>query len=144
MVVFTPKFTKGHLNASFQSSDLETGLMYKSTSLNPFHYAPQGNRKLISEATAKMDEERNELNWRIAKKYRSKISSLIEGSGQVNNMEEVAMTCANICGIQLAMVDITAGKPLLFQLAWKVIRFIENKKRKLGCATTLTASRTCP
>jgi len=45
-------------------------------------------------------------------------------------MEEVAMTCANICGVQLAMIDITAGKPLLFQLAWKVIRLIENKKTK--------------
>jgi hypothetical protein len=130
MVVFTSKFTKGHLNASFQSSDLETGSMYKSTSINPFHYAPQGNRKLISEATAKMDEERNELNWRIVEKDRSKISSLIEGIGRVNSMDEVAMTCANICGVQLAMVDITAGKPLLFQLAWKVIRFIENKKTK--------------
>ena len=130
MVVFTSKFTKGHLNASFQSSDLETGSMYKSTSLNPFHYAPQGNRKMILEATAKMDEERNELNWRIVEKDRSKISSLIEGIGQVNNMDEVAMTCANICGVQLAMVDITAGKPLLFQFAWKVIRFIENKKTK--------------
>ena len=130
MVVFTSKFTKGHLNASFQSSDLETGSMYKSTSINPFHYAPQGNRKLILEATAKMDEERNELNWRIVEKDRSKISSLIEGIGRVNNMDEVAMTCANICGVQLAMVDITSGKPLLFQLAWKVIRFIENKKTK--------------
>ena len=130
MVVFTSKFTKGHLNASFQSSDLETGSMYKSTSINPFHYAPQGNRKLILEATARMDEERNELNWRIVEKDRSKISSLIEGIGRVNNMDEVAMTCANICGVQLAMVDITSGKPLLFQLAWKVIRFIENKKTK--------------
>ena len=130
MVVFTSKFTKGHLNASFQSSDLETGSMYKSTSINPFHYAPQGNRKLISEATAKMDEERNELNWRIIEKDRNKISSLIEGIGRVNSVDEVAMTCANICGVQLAMVDMTAGKPLLFQLAWKVIRFIENKKTK--------------
>ena len=130
MVVFTSKFTKGHLNASFQSSDLETGSMYKSTSINPFHYAPQGNRKLISEATAKMDEERNELNWRIVEKDRNKISSLIEGIGRVNSVDEVAMTCANICGVQLAMVDMTAGKPLLFQLAWKVIRFIENKKTK--------------
>ena len=130
MVVFTLKFTKGHLNASFQSSDLETGSMYKSTSINPFHYAPQGNRKLISEATAKMDEERNEINWRIVEKDRSKISSLIEGIGRVNSMDDVAMTCANICGVQLAMVDMTAGKPLLFQLAWKVIRFIENKKTK--------------
>ena len=130
LVVFPPKFTKGHLNASFQSSELEMGAMYKSTSLNPFHYAPQGNRKMILEAATKMDEERNEVNWRIVEKDRSKISSLIEGVGRVNNMEEVAMTCANICGVQLAMIDITAGKPLLFQLAWKVIRFIEYKKTK--------------
>jgi hypothetical protein len=128
MVIFTSKSTKGHLNASFQSSDLKTGSMYKSTSINPFHYAPQGNRKLILEATAKMDEERNELNWRIVEKDRSKISSLIEGISRVNNMDEVAMTCANICSIQLTMVDITSGKKLLFQLAWKVIRFIEIKK----------------
>jgi hypothetical protein len=131
MVVFTPKFTKGHLNASFQSSDLKTGSMYKSTSLNPFHYTPQGNRKMILEATSKMDEELNELNWGIVEKDRSKLSLLIiKGIGQVNNMDEVAMTCPNICGVQLAMVDITAGKPLLFQFAWKVIRFIEEKKRK--------------
>ncbi len=40
------------------------------------------------------------------------------------------MTCANICGVQLAMINITVGKPLLFQLAWKAIRFIKNKKTK--------------
>ena len=39
------------------------------------------------------------------------------------------MTCANICGVQFAMIDITAGKPLLFQLAWKVIRLIEKKTK---------------
>ncbi len=78
-----------------------------------------------------MDEELNELNWGIVEKDRSKLSLLIiKGIGQVNNMDEVAMTCPNICGVQLAMVDITAGKPLLFQFAWKVIRFIEEKKRK--------------
>ncbi len=130
MVVFTPKFTKGHLNASFQSSDLKTGSMYKSTSLNPFHYAPQENRKMILEATAKMDDERNELNWRIVEKDKSKISSLIEGIGQVNNMNQVAMTCANIRGVQLSMANITAGKPLVFQFAWKIIRFIKKKKKK--------------
>ncbi len=130
LVVFPLKFTKGHLNASFQSSDLETGSMYKSTSLNLFPYAPQGSRKTILEAATKMEEERNEVNWRIVEKDRSKISSLIEGVGRVNNMEEVAMTCANICGVQLAMIDITAGKPLLFQFAWKAIRLTENKKTK--------------
>ncbi len=57
LVVFPPKFTKGHLNASFQSSDLKTGLLYKSTNISSFLYAPQGNRKLIREAATKMDEE---------------------------------------------------------------------------------------
>ncbi len=92
----------------------------------------------------KIDKERNKINWRIVEKDRSKISSMIEGVGLVNTMEEVAMTCANICGIQLAMVNILAGKPLLYQFAWKMIRLIENKKQKLGCAITLTASHTCP
>jgi hypothetical protein len=144
LIVSPPKFTKGHLNASFQSSDLETGLMYKSTSINPFHYAPQGNRKLIMDAAIKMDEERNEINWWIVEKDRSKISSMIEGVGCVNTMEEVAMMCANICGVQLATVDILVSKPLLYQFAWKMIHLIENKKQKLGCAITLTALRTCP
>jgi hypothetical protein len=130
LVVFPPKFTKGHLNASFQSSDLETGSLYKSTNINPFLYAPQGNRKLIKEAATKMEEERNEINWRIVEKDRNKISSMIEGVGRVNNMEEVAMTCANMCGVQLAMIDIAAGKPILYQFTWKVIRLIENKKTK--------------
>jgi hypothetical protein len=130
LVVSPPKFTKGHLNASFQSSDLETRSMYKSTSINPFHYAPQGNRKLIMDAAIKMDEEHNEINWRIVEKDRSKISSMIKRVGRVNTMEEVAMTCTNICGIQLAMVDILAGKPLLYQFAWNMIHLIENKKTK--------------
>ena len=97
---------------------------------------------MILEAANKMDEEQNEVNWRIVKKDRSKVSSLIKGVGRVNNMEEVAKTCANICSVQLAMVDITTRKPLLFQLAWKVIRLIENKKQKLGCVTTPTVSLT--
>ena len=142
LVIFPQKFTKGHLNASFQSSDLKMSSMYKSLSLNPFHYAPQGNRKMILEATTKMDKECNEVNWHINEKDRSKISSLIERVGRVNNMEEVTMTCANIGGVQVAMIDITAGKPLLFQFAWEAIRFIEEKKP--GCATTLTASRISP
>jgi hypothetical protein len=42
-------------------------------------------------------------------------------------MDDDAKTCANICGVQLAIADITAGKPLLYQYAWKMIHFIENK-----------------
>ena len=60
-----------------------------------------------------MDEEGNKVNWRIVENDRSKISSMIEGVGRVNNMEEAAMTCANMCGIQLAMIDMAAGKPIL-------------------------------
>jgi hypothetical protein len=104
--------------------------MYKSTSINPFHYTPKGNRKLIMDAAIKMDKERNKINWRIVEKDRSKISSMIKGVGHVNTMEEVAMTCANICGVQIAMVDILAGKPLLDQFAWKTIHLIENIKTK--------------
>ena len=55
---------------------------------------------------------------------------MIKGVGRVNNMEEVAMTCANMCGVQLAMIDIAAGKPILHKFAWKVIWLIENKKTK--------------
>ena len=40
------------------------------------------------------------------------------------------MTCANMCGVQLAMIDIAAGKPILHKFAWKVIWLIENKKTK--------------
>jgi hypothetical protein len=111
LVVSPPKFTKGHLNASFQSLDLETGSLYKSTNINPFLYAPQGNRKLIMEAATKMDEEQNKINWRIVEKDRSKISSMIKGVGRVNSMEEVAMTCVNMCGFNLQWLTSQQANP---------------------------------
>jgi hypothetical protein len=43
-------------------------------------------------------------------------------------MEDVAMTCANICRVQLAIINVASGKPLLYQYAYKMIRFIKNKK----------------
>jgi hypothetical protein len=131
LIVFPPKFTKGHLNASFQSSNLKAGTIYKSALIHPFHYAPQNNRKLVKEAANEMDEERNKINWQIVKKDTKQISSMIEGVGCMNSMEHIAITCANICGIQLAIMDVSGGKPLLYQFAWKVIRFIENKKTKI-------------
>jgi hypothetical protein len=115
LIVFPPKFTRGHLNASFQSSDLKAGTMYKSASIHPFHYAPQNKRKLVKEAANKMDKERNQINWRIVEKYRKQISSLIKGVGCVNSMEDVAMTCVNIYGVQLAITDVSGGKTLLYQ-----------------------------
>jgi hypothetical protein len=129
-VCFPPKFTKGHLNASFQSSDIETGAIYKSTSINPFQYAPQNNRALVKAAMVEMEKTRNKINWKVVEKDRRQISSIIEGVGRVKSIKDVAMTCANMCGVQLAIIDVTTNKPLLFQFALKVIRFIENKKNK--------------
>jgi hypothetical protein len=130
LFVFPQKFTKAHLNASFQSVDLETGSIYKSTSINPFHYAPQTNRVLVKAANSEMEEERNETNWKIVEKDRKQISSVIEGVGRITSMNDVAMTCANVCGVQLAIVDVSTSKPILYQFAWKLIKFIENKKTK--------------
>jgi hypothetical protein len=48
LYVFLPKFTKGHLNATFQSSDLELAAIYKSTSINPLHYALQLDQILVA------------------------------------------------------------------------------------------------
>jgi hypothetical protein len=131
LVCFPPKFTKGHLNASFQSSDLETSFIYKSTSINPFQYAPQNNHALVKAAMTEMEETQNEINWKVVEKDRKQISSIIEGVGRVNSIEDVAMTCANMCGVQLAIVNVTTSKPLLFQFALKVIRLIENKKTRI-------------
>ncbi len=72
MFVFTPKFTKAHLNTSFQNVDLEPSAIYKSTSINPFQYAPQTNRAMVKAASSKLEEERNEMNWRITDKDNNK------------------------------------------------------------------------
>jgi hypothetical protein len=45
-------------------------------------------------------------------------------------MEDVAMTCANICGVQIAIVNIASAKPLLYQFTIKLIKFIKIKKTK--------------
>jgi hypothetical protein len=55
---------------------------------------------------------------------------LIEGVGCINSMEDVAMTCANICGMQIAIVNVVLSKPILYQFAIRLIKFIENKKAK--------------
>ncbi len=68
LVCFPPKFTKGHQNASFQSFDLEFGAIYKSTSINPFQYAPQNNLMLMKVATSKMEEAHNKINWKVVNK----------------------------------------------------------------------------
>ena len=73
LACFPPKFTKGHLNTSFQSSDLETGAIYKSASINPFQYAPQNNRELVKAALKEMEEGRNKINWKVVDKDKKKI-----------------------------------------------------------------------
>ncbi len=128
LFVFTPKFTKAHLNASFQNVDLELGAIYKSISINPFQYTPQTNRAMVKVASSELEEERNELNWRITDKDKKQITSVIKGVGHINLMEDICMTCANMCGVMLAIVDVSKSKPLLYQFAWKIIKFIEKKK----------------
>jgi hypothetical protein len=117
--------------------------MYKSTLINPFHYAPQTNRTMVKAASNELEEERNKMNWRIVEKDKKQVTSVIKGIGQINTMEDVCMTCANMCGVQLAIVDASKNKPNLYQFIWKIIKFIESKKTKLGCATTRIVSCIC-
>jgi hypothetical protein len=128
--VFPQKFTKAHLNASFQSVNLEVGLIYKSTLIHPFHYAPQTNCAMVKAASRKIGEKRNEINWKIKDKDKRQTTSIIKGIVQINLMEDFCMTCANMCSVQHAIMDVSKSKPLLYQLAWKFITFIKNKQTK--------------
>jgi hypothetical protein len=47
-------------------------------------------------------------------------------------MDNVAMTAADICGVQLAIVNTSAKKPILYQFAWKILKFIKNKSSFVG------------
>jgi hypothetical protein len=102
LYIFQAKFVKGHLNATFQSDDLELAAMHKSTSINPFHFGPQNDQALVIAARKEQEEEQNEKNFSIIKTPHKKISFFIKGIGKINTMEDVAMTCANMCGMQLA------------------------------------------
>ena len=128
LTVFPKKFTKAHLNASFQCTDLESNTLYKNPSINPFHYAPQVCRALVKAATAEIEEERNQFNWRVSEKDKKQISSVIEGVGRIESIDDVSRTCANMCGVMLAIVDVSKSKPILYQVAYKFIKMIENKK----------------
>jgi hypothetical protein len=68
---------------------------------------------------------------------------VIKGVGRITSMNDVAMTCTNVCGVQLAIVDVSTSKPILYQFAWKLIKFIENKKQKPGRATIRKQLRIC-
>ncbi len=82
---------------------------------------------MVAVAKKEVGKEQNEKSSAIAECNRKKISALIKGIGKINYMDDVVKTCANICGVQLAIINITAGKPLFYQYAWKMIHFIENK-----------------
>jgi hypothetical protein len=82
----------------------------------------------VKAASTKIQEECNEFNWKINDKDKKAITSIIEGVGRINTMENVCMTCANMCGVMLGIVDVTNSKPLLYQVAWKFIKLIEKKK----------------
>jgi hypothetical protein len=142
--VIPPKFTKGHLNATFQSNELELAAINKSTSINPFNYAPQTNQASVLAVKKEFDLKQNEKNFSISKMHHKQVSSHIEGIGKINMMEDVAMTCANICGVQLAIVDISLGKPLLYQFVWKLIKFIKNKNFNLGMHAMRHPLSICP
>jgi hypothetical protein len=62
-----------------------------------------------------MQRRRNKKSFSIIKANCKKISFLIKGTGKINTIDDITMTCANICGIQLAIINIAAGKPLLYQ-----------------------------
>jgi hypothetical protein len=104
--VLPQKFTKAHLNASFQSVNLEVGLIYKSTLVHLFHYAPQTNHAIVKLASSKIEEERNKINWRLNDKDKKQTTAIIKGIGHINLMEDVCMTCANMHSVQLAIVDV--------------------------------------
>ncbi len=72
LYVFPPKFTKGHLNATFQSNELELAAMYKSTLINPFLYAPQTDQASVLAAQKDFDLERNKKILPSARKIASK------------------------------------------------------------------------
>jgi hypothetical protein len=65
-----------------------------------------------------MEEEQNKMSWCVIDKDRKQISSMNNGVGQVDSMEDVAMTCMNICGMQLAIIYVLTSKPLLYRFFW--------------------------
>ena len=136
--VFPKKFTKAHLNASFQSADLETNMMYKNTSVNPFHYAPHNNRALIQAAWVEIEEECNEFNWRVNEKDKKpkKLDALnrwVTSAGPVQIYAESSSPSSTY----------RQPSPCSTRPRTSSSKSSKIKKRKLGCATTATPSRTC-
>jgi hypothetical protein len=72
LVVFPQKFTKGHLIASFQSDNIKTRSIYKSTLISPFQYDPQTNCLLVAAAAKEMNKEPNEITGAWLRRTESK------------------------------------------------------------------------
>jgi hypothetical protein len=88
---------------------------------------------MVKVVLSEIKGERNKIKWRINDKDKKQTTSIIKGVRQIKTMEDVCMTCANMCGVQLAIVDVSKSKPLLYQLAWKFIKFIKNKNQTWMC-----------
>jgi hypothetical protein len=73
--------------------------IYKSTSINPFNYAPQTNHASVLAAKKEFDLKQFKKSFSVSKTHCKKVSTHIKGIGKINTMEVVAMTCANICGL---------------------------------------------
>jgi hypothetical protein len=58
----------------------------------------------------------------------------IEGIGRITTMDNIAMTAANICGVQMAIVNMSPKKPLLYQFAWKMLKYVEQDICLLACS----------
>jgi hypothetical protein len=82
MYVIPPKFTKGHVNATFQSDELEFAAIYKSSSINPFNYAPQTNHASVLAEKKEFDLKQNEKSFSVSKTHCKKVSSHIKGIGK--------------------------------------------------------------
>jgi hypothetical protein len=113
----------GMFETSWRVSHLESSLTVRMTML-------QFASAVFTSANNKIEEEHNKINWRIVEKNRKQISTMIVGVGCINSMEDIAMTCANICGVQIANVNIAIAKLLLYQFAINLINFMGNKKNQ--------------
>ncbi len=75
-----------------------------------------------------MEEQRNKLNFQITVTQCMKTMTNIEGIGRITTMDDVPMTTTNICGVQMAIVSMYLDRPFLYQLVWKMLKYVKNKK----------------
>jgi hypothetical protein len=61
-----------------------------------------------------MEEQCNKLDFQIIETQCKKTMTNIKGIERITTMDNVAMTAATICGVQMAIVDTSLKKPLLY------------------------------